>query len=571
MLTGIPTQEYLLPSRGLCEKELSQLNTLYYGDNLDIMKSLQDESVDLIYLDPPFQSGRNYNIIFRPESAGVKGATSQIKTFEDTWNWGEEAEREYIGLISGTLTRAEVPQKLIDLMKAMRAYLDACPLMAYLCMMAPRLLEMKRLLKPTGSIYLHCDPTASHYLKLLMDAVFGTENYRSEIIWKRTEAKGNVQKKYGWIHDVILFYSKTSNWVWNQQFMEYDQTYLDNFYNKIDQDGRRYTLDNLTSAMSRASKGQIYSWKGYTPPPSRCFVYNKEKMEKLDQDGRIAYTSNGCPRLIRYLDEMKGNKCPDIWTDIKIAPKEERMGYPTQKPEALLERIINASSIKGEVVMDPFCGCGTAVAVAERLERQWIGIDITYLSIDVIRKRFEKNKIMEGKQFKVLGIPTDYHSASALAESSAFQFEVWAVSQLNATPTPKSGDKGVDGIINFIDYARKDKVGKGIISVKSGKQLNPAMVRDLKGTLESQNGDFGILITLIEPTKGMLEESAKAGTFSYSPHVNSSPIEIPRIQFLSAAQIFTKPLPLILPQTAIDPYRKPDIKKEGGEQWEIEM
>lgn len=295
-------------------------------------------------------------------------------------------------------------------------------------------------------------------------------------------------------------------------------------------------------------------------------------MEQIDNEGRIAYTSSGCPRLIRYLDEMEGNKCPDIWTDIKIAPKEERMGYPTQKPEALLERIIKASSNEDDVVLDPFCGCGTAVAVAERLNRRWTGIDITYLSIDVIKKRFEKNGIKEGRDFQIKGTPKYVHSAGVLAETAPFQFEVWAVSQLNATPTVKSGDKGVDGVINFIDRSRKDMVGKGIISVKGGKSLNPGMVRDLKGTLDSQNADFGILITLVEPTKGMIEEAAKSGDFSYSVIAASTPIAIPRIQIITAAQLFMQPIPVILPQTAIDPFKKPEIKKSAAEeQGEIEL
>ncbi|MDZ4122030.1 MAG: DNA methyltransferase, partial [Candidatus Cloacimonadaceae bacterium] len=309
---------------------------------------IKDESVDLIYLDPPFQSGRNYNIIFKPEKDGIKGATSQIETFADTWLWGEKAEEEYSHLIMGTLTKVHPPQKLIDLMKAMRSYLDACPLMAYLCMMAPRLLEMKRVLKPTGSIYLHCDPIASHYLKILMDAVFGTSNFRNEIVWKRIDAKGNVQKKFGWIHDIILFYSKTNDWKWNQQYQDYNESYLENFYNKIDENGRRYRIDNITAAKSRASKGQIYDWKGYSLGPNSCFKYNKEKMELLDREGRIHYAKTGYPSYIRYLDEMEGNKCPDIWTDIKIASKNERLGYPTQKPEALLERIIKAGSNEGD-------------------------------------------------------------------------------------------------------------------------------------------------------------------------------------------------------------------------------
>lgn len=548
------------------------MNTLYYGDNLEIMKSyLKDESIDLIYLDPPFQSGRNYNIIFNPKKDGIKGATSQINAFEDTWVWGMEAEREYSELIMGSLTTDPPSQKLIDLMKAMRSYLDACPLMAYLCMMAPRLIEMKRVLKPTGSIYLHCDPIASHYLKLLMDAVFGASNFRNEIIWKRTDAKGNVQTKFGWIHDTILFYSKTNDWKWNQPFIEYDKEYTDSFYSQVDENGRRYQATDLTAPMSRASKGQIYAWKGYTPPPSRCFVYNQEKMEQLDKEGRILHTKSGNPRYIRYLDEMEGNKCPDIWTDIKIAPKEERMGYPTQKPEALLERIISANSNEGDIIMDPFCGCGTAVAVAERLNRKWIGIDITYLSIDVIKKRFEKNKIMEKKDFIIKGTPTDYHSASKLAETAPFQFEVWAVSQLNATPTVKTGDKGVDGVINFIDQQRKDKIGKGIISVKGGKSINPGMVRDLKGTVESQDADFGILITLVEPTKGMIEEAAKAGTFEYSVTTMSKAFVMPRIQLVTAEQLFMYPVPVVLPNTAIDPFNKPDIKKNKMFQDEIEM
>lgn len=548
------------------------MNTLYYGDNLDIMKEhIKDESVDLIYLDPPFQSGRNYNIIFKPEKDGIKGATSQIETFEDTWLWGEKAEEEYSGLIMGTLTKIHPPQKLIDLMKAMRSYLDACPLMAYLCMMAPRLLEMKRVLKPTGSIYLHCDPIASHYLKLLMDAVFGTANFRNEIVWKRIDAKGNVQKKFGWIHDVILFYSKTNDWKWNQQFMEYVESYTDAFYNKVDEKGRRYQLDNLTAPMSRASKGQIYTWRGYTPPPSCCFRYNKEKMDRLYDEGRIHIGKSGSPRYIRYLDEMEGNKCPDIWTDIKIASKDERMGYPTQKPEALLERIIKAGSNEGDVILDPFCGCGTAVAVAERLNRNWIGVDITYLSIDVIKKRFEKNKIMEGTNFVVTGTPKDLLSATKLAEKAPFQFEMWAVSQLNATPTVKTGDKGVDGVINFIDASRKHGVGKGIISVKGGKSINPAMVRDLKGTVESQDADFGILITLVEPTRGMIEEAAKAGKFEYRLIQMSQAFSIPRIQIVTAEQLLARPIPVQLPNTALDPFRKPDIKKNGYTQGEIEM
>lgn len=548
------------------------MNTLYYGDNLEILREhIADESIDLIYLDPPFQSGRNYNIIFRPESGGVKGATSQIKTFEDTWNWGPEAEKEYMGLITGTITREQPPQKLIDLMKAMRSYLDACPLMAYLCMMAPRLLEMKRVLKPTGSIYLHCDPTASHYLKLLMDAVFEPKNYKNEITWKRSAAH-NDPKRFGANTDIILFYSKTDKYKWNPQYIDHGEEYLKRFRG-VDPDGRRW-MDTDLSAKGLSGGGYEYEYKGVTS----LWRVPLSTMERLDSENKLHYTNANNPgkmgiRLKRYLDENKGRTLQSLWDDIPPINSQasERLGYPTQKPEALLERIIRAATNEDDVVLDPFCGCGTAVAVAERLNRKWKGIDITYLSIDVIKKRFEKNGIKENKDFRIKGTPKDVHSATRLAETTPFQFEVWAVSQLNATPTVKSGDKGVDGVINFVDISRKDLVGKGIISVKGGKSLNPGMVRDLKGTLESQDGSFGILITLVDPTKGMLEEAAKAGIFELAITAHGKPVQIPRIQILTAEQLFVNPIPIVLPQTAIDPFKKPDIKKSKIYQDEIEM
>lgn len=548
------------------------MNTLYYGDNLDILKNeIADETVDLIYLDPPFQSGRNYNIIFRPEKDGIKGATSQIETFEDTWQWSQKAQDEYEDLIMGKLTRLHPPQKLIDLMKAMRSYLEECPLMAYLCMMAPRLLEMKRVLKPTGSIYLHCDPTASHYLKLLMDAVFGPRNYRNEITWKRTTAH-NDPRRYGANTDIILFYSKSDNYKWIPQYVEHGEEYLKRFKG-IDPDGRRWVDDNL-SAKGLSGGGYEYEYKGVTS----LWRVPLSTMERLDSENKLHFTNVNNPdkkgiRLKRYLDENKGRPLQSLWDDIFPINSQanERLGYPTQKPEALLERIIKAGTIDGDVVLDPFCGCGTAVAVSERLNRKWIGIDITYLSIDVIRKRFEKNKIMEGKDFEVKGTPKDLHSATKLAESSPFQFEVWAVSQLNAIPTVKTGDKGVDGVINFIDANKKDKVSKGIISVKGGKHVNPSMVRDLKGTMESQSADFGILITLIEPTQGMIDEAVKAGKFEYKHIAHLQGNSIPRIQIVTAEQLFAKHIPVHLPNTAIDPFRKPDIKKNGYTQDEIEM
>ena len=482
------------------------MNMLYYGDNLDILKKhIKDETVDLIYLDPPFQSGKNYNIIFQPKTGEIKGATSQREAFKDTWEWGPEAELEYTELITGTLTTEPPGQKLIDLMKAMRGYLAECPLLAYLCMMAPRLLEMRRALKDTGSIYLHCDPTASHYLKLAMDAVFGPGNFINEIIW-HYHTGGVGKRYYAKKHDIIFFYSKTNKYKYYPE---------------------RVKIPRTEKALRRAQN----------PQGARITVENVEKMPE------------------------------DVFEIQALNPMEkERTGYPTQKPEALLEKIIKASSDEGDTVMDPFCGCGTAIAVAERLRRKWTGIDITYLAIDVIKKRLEKHHIKENEHFKVYGDPKDIYSAGKLAEQKPFQFEVWAVSQLNATPTIKTGDKGVDGVINFIDNTKKEKIGRGIISVKGGHSINPGMVRDLKGTIQSQNADFGILITLKEPTRGMIEEAVKEGIFNYCYQEGTTHKKIPKIQLLTVEDLFTNPIPITLPPTVIEPYRRPDIKKDNRQQ-----
>jgi len=518
------------------------MNTLYYGDNLDILKNhIKDETVDLIYLDPPFQSGKNYNQIFQPVAFGVKGATSQIQAFEDTWIWGSEAEREYTELITGTLTTESSSQKLIDLMKAMRGYLAACPLFAYLCMMAPRLLEMRRTLKSTGSIYLHCDPTASHYLKLIMDAVFDVKNYRNEIVWHYNKRWTAVSKAYQRMHDILLFYSKGSGAILNPIYVE----------TTIGQKKKHTKGWDRNSVMIEGKR------------QSQLIVYNQKNVDKAVEQERI--------NLSDYVRIVKVNTgetiAPDVWEINYInSQAKECIDYPTQKPEALLERIIEASSNKGDTVLDPFCGCGTAIAVAEKLRRQWIGIDITYLAIDVIKKRLEKNHIKENEHFKVYGVPKDVYSAGKLAEQKPFEFEAWAVSQLNATPTTKTGDKGVDGVINFIDNTKKEKIGRGIISVKGGYSINPGMVRDLKGTIQSQNADFGILITLKELTRGMIEEAVKEGSFDYCYQEGTTHKKIPKIQLLTVEDLFINPIPIILPPNVIEPYRKPGIKKDSGQQ-----
>lgn len=514
------------------------MNTLYYGDNLDILrekKYVQDESVDLIYLDPPFNSKRAYNVFFKDKTG--KDEAAQIQAFEDTWSWKTHAQDAF-----DEITKGDYPAELKDVLIAFKRFLGINNLMAYLVMMAVRLVEMHRVLKITGSIYLHCDPTASHYLKILMDQIFGVENFRNEVIWKRTDAKGNVQKKYGWIHDRLLFYTKTKNWTWNQQYVEYDKEYLEQFYNKVDRNGRRYLSDNLTAPMSRAAKGQIYTWKGYTPPPSRCFVYNKQKMEELDRQGLIEYTSKGCPRFKRYLDTMIGNKCPDIWLDIKIAPKRERFIYPTQKPLALLERIIQASSNPGDVVMDPFCGCGTAVIAAEKLERSWIGIDVTHLAIALIKKRLRGR--FPNAQFRVVGEPVSVDGARELAAQSKFQFESWAVDLLGGQKATSKGRGGthVDGLLYFKDFNNKDY--KVIIEVKGGSyELKD--IRSLSSAMQEFEAPLGILIAMIPPTEGMLSLAASLGKWK----MPGSNREYPVLQIVIIEDIFAKKYP-DLPDTS---------------------
>ena len=352
-------------------------NKLFYGDNLDILRRyVADESVDLVYLDPPFKSSQNYNVLFQEKNGSQ--AASQIRAFEDTWTWDQEDEAVFAELVTAG-------GRVADVMQAFRTFLGPCDMLAYLVMMAPRLQELRRAMKSTGSIYLHCDPAASHYLKMLMDAVFGPGNFRNEIIWKRTSAHSD-SGVFGNSHDIILYYTRTDDFINNKQYQAYDLSYVDSHYRYTDKDGRRYRTDNLT-ATGLSGGGYTYEWNGVTKV-WRCPITT---MQRLDQEGRIRYTRTGTAEYVRYLDEMPGMPAQDIWDDIPPINSQaaERLGYPTQKPEALLERIIRAGTNEGDVVMDPFCGCGTTIAVAQRLNRWWIGIDITHLAITLIKQRLK--------------------------------------------------------------------------------------------------------------------------------------------------------------------------------------
>ena len=489
-------------------------NALYYGDNLAVLRErVADESVDLVYLDPPFNSNASYNVLFR-EKTGEE-SPAQIQAFMDSWEWTSETEYTYEYEIIGS---PAVPPAVKDMIGAYRQFIGRNDMMAYLVMMTPRLVELRRVLNPTGSIYLHCDPTASHYLKLLMDAVFGTRNFRTEITWKRTSAHSDTRQgrqQHGRVHDTLLFYTKTSNWDWNPVYTPYDQDYIDNFYRHIEPDtGRRYTLDNITGPGGAAKGNPSYEVMGVT----RYWRYSQERMQELMDEGRIVQTSPGAvPRYKRYLDEMPGVPLQDVWTDIGPigARARERLGYPTQKPEALLERIIRTSSNEGDVVLDPFCGCGTAVAAAHKLGRQWLGIDITHLAVALMKNRLNTAFGLEaGRDYDVIGEPQDEGSARALWEQDPYQFQFWAVSLLEAQPQSeqrRGADRGVDGMLYFIDGLRRTP-HKAVIQVKGGRVSSP-QVRDLVGVVEREQAAMGLFISLEPPTRDMRQEAASAGFF----------------------------------------------------------
>ncbi|HAE86069.1 MAG TPA: site-specific DNA-methyltransferase [Anaerolineaceae bacterium] len=519
------------------------MNTLYYGDNLDILRRyIKDESVDLIYLDPPFNSNATYNVLFAQKDGTQSSA--QIQAFEDTWQWDENAVRTYE-------EEVEKGGPVADALRAFHLLLGGSNMMAYLTMMAPRLMELRRVLKPTGSLYLHCDPTASHYLKILLDMVFGAENYRNEIIWKRTGSHGGA-KRWGSIHDTILFYTRTGNYTWNKIFQDYDQSYVENYYRFSDERGK-YQLVSLTGpGVSSGDSGKPWKnvdpskvgrhWaiplnalKKIIPEDEIVRLSTQDKLEILDAAGLIYWPPKGSiPRQKRYLDEGEGVQIQDIINDINpiSSQAKERLGYPTQKPLALLERIIQASSNPGDVVLDPFCGCGTAVVAAQKLGRQWIGIDITHLAISLVKHRLE-DAFGDSLQFQVIGEPTTLEEAASLAAQDKYQFQWWALGLVGARPAEgkKGADRGIDGRLYFHDdNTRKTK--QVILSVKGG-HVTVSMIRDLLGVVERENAQIGVFITLEEPTRPMRAEAAKAG-FYHSEVWNR---DYPRIQILTIAEL----------------------------------
>ncbi|MEP7354303.1 MAG: DNA methyltransferase [Acidobacteriota bacterium] len=522
---------------------------LFYGDNLQVMReALKDASVDLIYLDPPFNSKRDYNLLFKTPKGHKSDA--QITAFYDSWHWGEQAEREFDELLHQPNT------DVAQIMRALRGFLGENDMMAYLTMMANRLLELYRVLKTTGSLYLHCDPTASHYLKIVLDGVFGKQGFENEIIWKRTTTHSD-SKTWSRVADTIFFYTKSDVFTWNTPREEHSEDYLASKYRHDDNDGRGvYRLDNMTSPNPRPN--MMYVWKGF-PFPEKGWRYEPETMAKLDEEGRIWYPRIDTgdlditkrPQLKRYLNEGEGGGVMGtVWTDISPinSQAQERLGYPTQKPLALLERIIAAGSKEDDVVLDPFCGCGTAVHAAQKLNRQWVGIDITHLAISLIEKRL-KTAFGTHCKFDVLGTPQDLEAARDLAERNKYQYQWWAVSLVDAQPyqgRKKGPDGGVDGIKFFRDLDRKE-VRKIVVSVK-GSGLKADDVRALNHVREREGAEIALFISLEKPTAGMLRDAAAAGLYtSYNDQ------KFPRVQLLTIENLLAKA------QRAEHPDYEPDI------------
>ena len=451
------------------------MKTLYYGDNLEILRNkIPDNSIDLCYIDPPFNSKRNYSQIYN--NIGGSEDKAQAQAFVDTWTWDTVAEQGYSEIT--TNFQGRFTRQTIELIKGLELVLGGKTdndLLAYLVHMTLRLTEIFRVLKPTGSFYLHCDPTASHYLKLVLDAVFVSQGgeFLNEIIW-RYRRWPSKQKNFQRMHDVIFRYSKSKNkdWIWNQLY------------------------DDL-------SPSSVKQWKG------------KLRVDVKNESGRR--------HSITKSKESPGVPMCDVWEISQLSgPWKEYMGYPTQKPEALLERIINASSNPGDVVLDAYCGCGTTVAVAERLGRQWIGIDITYHSIGLILKRLAgPNNDLPPADVVVDGIPQDIESARALANRDddrvRKEFEKWAVltyTNNRAVINEKKGaDKGIDGVVYFATGPGKTE--RMVIQVKSGG-ANRGTIATLKGDMQRERAELATLITMDEPTKPMVSEAKSVGVYEHA-------------------------------------------------------
>jgi DNA modification methylase len=446
---------------------------LYYGDNLDVLRDhsyFPDQSVDLIYLDPPFNSNRDYNAFFEQQDG--RRSSAQIKAFTDTWKWDTTAASAYESVV-------EQGGSAADVLVGLRALLGTNDVLAYLSMMAPRLVEMRRVLKPTGSIFLHCDPTASHYLKVLLDGIFGAECFVNEIIWhyrKWAAGKFGFQRN----HDVVFYYAR--------------------------EPGRKATFNQLFMERAESTKKRFG---------------NSRIVSGHDEEGRRL------PSVVVAGEDSEGVRMDDVWNIGRVPPIKQL--FPTQKPRPLLERIISATTNEGDVVLDPFCGCGTAIVAAQGLKRTWRGIDITHLATNLIKTRLLD--LFGDVDYEVIGEPTTLEGAEQLAKDDKYQFQWWALGLLGARrqDKKKGADAGIDGRLYFHDDSRGG-TKQMIFSVKGGG-YDLGDVRDLRGVVEREGVQIGVFVALRKPTKKMREEAASAGF--YKSHWGNHP----RMQILTVEEI----------------------------------
>jgi DNA modification methylase len=515
---------------------VASLNELHFGDNLDVLRAMPAEYVDLIYLDPPFNSNADYNLLYGTKRGGPSQA--QAHAFEDMWRWGPDAQEA----LDQAAERHLEAGAILD---AFQKVFEGSNMMAYLAMMAVRLIELQRVLKPTGALFLHCDPTASHYLKILLDGIFGAAQFRNEIIWQRGTPRGHAFTRYASSHDTIFYYGKSGTVAWHEDraVVGYELDALDPKtdakYSQRDSEGRRFQLTSLLNP-NRNRPNLTYDFLGVR----RVWRWTKARMEEAYAAGLVVQPSPGAvPRFKRYLDEQKGKAIGDIWTD--IAPinsqAQERLQYPTQKPVTLLERIIDVSSNPGDVVLDPFCGCGTAIEAAQRLGRNWIGIDVTYLAIHVIEGRLKKvfgNSIVD--TYKVFGRPRDADDARMLAARDWLEFQKWAVFALGGLPKDRPGpDGGIDGIIRY-HRVGIEQPNRAVVSVKGGLNVGVDAIHKLKSVVDREKAALGILICLDRPSQAMTREALSAG------QIGPSSKRVYKLQIVTVDMLFERQ-PIDLP------------------------
>lgn len=531
-------------------------NRLYFGDNLDVLtRHIPDASVNLVYLDPPFNSKAQYNVLY--ETPDRMRGTAQAKVFRDSWHWEEEATFCFDRILSSG-------GKVASIINALADALGKKDTMAYLVMMAARLIEIKRAMKPTASLYLHCDPSASHYLKIILDAIFGPDNFRNEIIWKRSSSH-NRAKRWGPVHDVILFYTNSSEYTWNRTFSLYEEAYLEGKYRHEDREGRRYRLSDLTGPGVRSGDSGL-EWRGvnptsygrhWEPPHDRALpswfkfpngwsdLSVRDRLEIMQEQELIRWPSKdgGRPEFRRYLESAPGQPIQDVITDIDPinSMAKERIGFPTQKPVTLLRRIIEASSNVDDVILDPFCGCGTTVHAAAEMDRKWIGVDVSYYGVRLIQRRMADN-FGPDYPIEVNGIPADFVSAEALADRDQYGFQQWAVGELGCqlwNDGKKGADGGIDGEMWF--YAGPDKQGRLLTQVKGGRRIGVKDIREFKDVLNTEKAQMGIFFCRARPTADMHSAAGDAGVF----RIGST--TFPRLQLFTLAQWFAgqrPPMPI---------------------------